>query len=190
MTDLMQRHGAHRLFVEYFAQMMVNGENDIRVGDQPLIVAGPLRTSADRLTEVVDPVDMNLGVRRIRNELEADGDSDRFPLLERLTNSIDVTRRPIIDDSGWLNPHRERPLVAIRPSRERRIALAQNLGDVGTLFVTAQTTAHRGAVGLFGVRRVAREERPADAARGALLTCRGERVNHGHFRRACLLHGA
>src|SRR5207237_1860203 len=72
VTDLMQRHGAHGLLVEHLALVVMHRENDVRIGDEPLVVASPFRASTDWLAEVVDPVHMYFGVRGIIDENEAE----------------------------------------------------------------------------------------------------------------------
>src|SRR3954469_726647 len=61
MADLVERHGARGVGIERLALMVVHRENDVRVGDHPVIVAGPASAAADRLGEAIDPIHMHLG---------------------------------------------------------------------------------------------------------------------------------
>ena len=118
MTDLVHRHGAHRFFVQLFALMVVHGERNVRVGDHPVVVTRPTSASADRLIEMIDPVDVHFRGGGVLDEREANREVQRAPFLERVAHAGDVVRRVVLHRRARLDPDGQRLPVPVRPSRE------------------------------------------------------------------------
>src|SRR6185503_12448668 len=184
-----QGHGLHRLVVEHLALVVLHGEDDVRVGYQPLVVARPLRAAADRLVEVVDPAHVDLGMHRVLHEHEADGQVHGIPFREGLPNALDVERRPILDAGIGLDPDGERPVRTVRPPRQRGVAEPKDLADVRALLRAAKPAAYCRTLALV-VTQLRKEQRTTHTAGGALFARRGNRVDGADLRSSGFLDSA
>src|SRR6476646_6601832 len=103
MADLVQGHRAHGFLVQHLTLMVVHREDYVGVGDEPLVVARPLRAPADWLAEVIDPGHVHFGVGGVVDEDEAEWDAHFAPFLECLAHAVDVAGHPVIYRRTWLN---------------------------------------------------------------------------------------
>ena len=61
VAELVERHGVHGVVVERAAVVMVHGEDDVGVGDPPVVIARPPGAAADGFLEVIDERHVDVG---------------------------------------------------------------------------------------------------------------------------------
>ena len=97
---------------------MIHGEDDVGVGDPPVVVARPQGTSADRFVEMIDERHVDVGVGRVARETEPNGQLQGVPVLERALHFGRVGGVESLDVRGVLHPDEQRLVGTAVPACE------------------------------------------------------------------------
>jgi len=136
VSDFVPNHAGHLRCAEHRSGAVVRRDDDVRRDDPSILIRRALRGAdlqSARRGESVDPHHVNVGRRRVEDEIEAQWKRAVLPFVERVACELLESRIEAPDRASGLHPHAQRALGAVGPPNELAFEIVEHHRHVGVV---------------------------------------------------------